>query len=125
MARARSAGQRRRDGETLLRKRASRLTLRGGATLGLGLVCLVLGYTAGRREFLVIAGAALLVVVVGAIVVRYRRPKFEIIRLFAPPVVSAGGHTRVTVRVRNVGSSASTPLVWNDAIPWAQPMSPP
>ena len=56
--------------------------------------------------------------------VRVRRPKFEVIRLFSPPVVSAGGLTRVTVRVRNIGSSASTPLLWNDAIPWAQPMEP-
>ncbi|MEO8093568.1 MAG: DUF58 domain-containing protein [Pseudolysinimonas sp.] len=85
---------------------------------------LLLGYTAGRRELLVIAGLAVLLVVVGAIIVRIRKPKFEIIRLFSPPVVSAGGATRVTVRVRNVGSSASTPLLWNDAIPWAQPMVP-
>ena len=124
MARPRSTAQRRRDGETLLRKRASRLTVRGGITVGLGVTALVLGYSAGRREFLVVAGAALLLVVLGAIVVRYRQPKFEIIRLFAPPVVSAGGFTRVTVRIRNVGSSASTALLWNDAIPWAQPMSP-
>lgn len=114
----------RRDGETLLRRRAARLTPRGAATLALGLLCLVLGYSAGRREILVIAGAAALIVVLGAIIVRTRKPRFEIIRLFSPPVVSAGGATRVTVRVRNVGSSASTPLLWNDAIPWAQPMAP-
>lgn len=121
---ARATQRRRREGETLLRKRAARLTPRGATTLALGLFCLVLGYWAGRREILVIAGVALLLVAIGAIVVRSRKPKFEIIRLFAPPVVSAGGATRVTVRVRNVGSSASTPLLWNDAIPWAQPMAP-
>src|SRR6187402_2150103 len=109
MARPRSATRRRRDGETLLRKRAARLTVRGGATLAIGILSLILGYTAGRHEILVLAGACLLLVAIGAIVVRYRKPKFEIIRLFAPPVVSAGGATRVTVRIRNVGSSASTP----------------
>jgi uncharacterized protein (DUF58 family) len=116
--------RRRRDGETLLRKRAARLTPRGIVTLVLGIVCLILGYTAGRRETLVVACVAILLVVLGAIIVRTRRPRFEIIRLFAPPVVSAGGATRVTVRVRNIGSSASTPLLWNDAVPWAQEMAP-
>jgi hypothetical protein len=90
----------------------------------LGVVSLIVAYSAGRHEVLVIAGFCLLLVIVGAIVVRIRKPRFELIRLFAPPVVSAGGVTRVTVRVRNIASSASTPLIWNDAIPWAQPMEP-
>jgi uncharacterized protein (DUF58 family) len=124
MARPSRVARRRNDGETLLRKRAARFTPRGAATLTLGILCLVLGYTAGRREILVIAGMAILLVILGAIIARARKPKFEIIRLFSPPVVSAGGATRVTVRVRNVGSSASTPLLWNDAIPWSQPMAP-
>jgi hypothetical protein len=114
----------RREGETLLRKRISHLTPRGIVTLILGLTSLAIGYIAGRDEVLVIAGFCLLLVIVGAIVVRARKPKFDVIRLFAPPVVSAGGLTRVTVRVRNIASSASTPLLWNDAIPWAQPMDP-
>ncbi|MGE3191851.1 MAG: DUF58 domain-containing protein [Microbacteriaceae bacterium] len=114
----------RRDGETTLRKRAGRLTARGVVTLGIGILSLIAGYSAGRREVLVVGGMAVLLVVIGAIVVRTRKPRFEIIRLFSPPVVSAGGTTRVTVRVRNVGSSASTPLLWNDAIPWTQPMTP-
>ena len=114
----------RREGETLLRKRTSHLTPRGIVTLILGMTCLAIGYIAGRDEVLVIAGFCLLMVVVAAIVVRARKPKFEVIRLFSPPVVSAGGLTRVTVRVRNIASSASTPLLWNDAIPWAQPMEP-
>lgn len=116
--------RRRREGETLLRKRTSHLTPRGIVTLILGLTCLAIGYIAGRDEVLVIAGFCLLLVIIAAIVVRARKPKFEVIRLFAPPVVSAGGRTRVTVRIRNIASSASTPLLWNDAIPWAQPMVP-
>jgi hypothetical protein len=116
--------RRRREGETLLRKRTSRLTPRGIVTLTLGVVALIVGYAAGRDEVLVIAGFALLLVITGAIVVRVRRPRFEVIRLFAPPVVSAGGLTRVTVRVRNIASSASTPLLWNDAIPWAHDTAP-
>jgi uncharacterized protein (DUF58 family) len=114
----------RRDGETTLRKRAGRLTARGVVTLAVGILSLIVGYSAGRREVLVVGGMAVLLVVIGAIVVRTRKPRFEIIRLFSPPVVSAGATTRVTVRVRNVGSSTSTPLLWNDAIPWTQPMTP-
>lgn len=114
----------RREGETLLRKRAAHLTLRGKVTVGIGVLCLIVGYSAGRKEALVVGGMALLLVLLGAVIVRARRPRFDIIRLFSPPVVAAGGATRVTVRVRNVGSSASTPLYWNDAIPWRQPMSP-
>jgi uncharacterized protein (DUF58 family) len=123
-AAARRPTRSRREGETTLRKRASRVTVRGAVTLGLGILCLIVGYSAGRREVLVIGGMAVLLVVAGAIIVRTRKPRFEIIRLFAPPVVAAGATTRVTVRVRNVGSSASTPLLWNDAIPWDQPMTP-
>lgn len=121
---SRRTARKRRDGETLLRKRAAHLTPRGIVTLIVGVMCFVLGYTAGRREILVISGVAFLLVITGAIIVRIRKPRFEIIRLFSPPVVSAGGATRVTVRIRNVGTSASTPLLWNDAIPWAQPMAP-
>lgn len=121
---ARRTQRGRRDGETLLRRRAAHLTRRGLGTLGFGVFCLLVGYAAGRREFLVVGAMALLLVALGAIVVRARRPHFDIIRLFAPPVVAAGGAARVTVRVRNVGSSASTPLLWNDALPWDQPMAP-
>lgn len=116
--------RRRRDGEVLLRRRPAHLTRRGWVTLTIGVIGIFLGYTAGRREVLVIGGMAILLVILGAVLVRVRRPRFDIIRLFAPPVVAAGAATRVTVRVRNIGSSSSTPLLWNDAIPWSQPMEP-
>jgi hypothetical protein len=55
---------------------------------------------------------------VGLIYVRLRRPKFEVTRLFSPPVVSVGGVTQVNVRITNRGASASTGLVWDDVLPW-------
>lgn len=116
--------RRRQDGEVLLRKRPAHLTRRGWVTLVIGVICILLGYTAGRREVLVVGGMAVLLVILGAIIARVRRPQFDIIRLFSPPVVAAGSTTRVTVRVRNTATSASTPLLWNDAIPWSQPMEP-
>jgi uncharacterized protein (DUF58 family) len=115
---------RRREGETLLRRRALRLRTRGVVTLGIGILSFVLAYAGGRTELLVVSALAILLVVIGVITVRLRRPQFEVVRLFSPPVVAANGLSRVTVRVRNVASTASTPLRWNDAIPWPQHSDP-
>lgn len=83
-----------------------------------GALCLVLAYPLGRVELLVVAGFALLLSLGGLLAVRLRRPKLEVIRLFSPPVVAAGGTAEVTLRVRNAGSVTTPALRWNDAIPW-------
>jgi uncharacterized protein (DUF58 family) len=124
MAAERRQPRLRRDGDTLLRRRAIRLRARGVVTLIVGAFSFVLAYAQQRPELLVVASIAFLLVVVGVLVVRFRRPQFEIVRLFSPPVVAADGLTRVTVRVRNIASTASTPLRWNDAIPWPTPTTP-
>lgn len=117
----RPRGQRavRAEGEILSRRRALRLHPRGVTTLAVGIAGVLLSYPLHRTELLVVGVTAILLVVLAVLVLRIRRPRLEIVRLFAPPVVSAGGPTRVTLRVRNIGSSASIPLQWNDAIPWA------
>ena len=84
----------------------------------LGGMAVVLAYSLGRREYLVIGFLAILLPVAGLIYVRARRPKFEVTRMFSPPVVSVDGVTQVGVRIRNVGASVSTGLVWDDALPW-------
>lgn len=115
----RSRGPRvRTEGEILLRRRALRLRPRGMATLAVGILSVLVSYPTHRTELLVVGVMAILLVVVAVVSLRIRRPQLEIVRMFAPPVVSAGGLTRVTLRVRNVGSTASIPLRWNDAIPW-------
>ena len=105
---------------SLRRSRSLRLTVRGWATLVVGVVCFVLAYTLGRRELLVVASLALLLSLGGLLMTRVRRPKLDVIRLFSPPVVSAGSTAQVTLRVYNAGSVTTPTLRWNDAIPWRE-----
>lgn len=95
-----------------------RPTWRAIVSLLLGAISFVLAYSLGRREYLVIALLALLLPIVGLLYVRLRRPKFEVTRLFAPPIVSVAGVAQVNLRIRNRGGSASTGVVWDDALPW-------
>lgn len=105
---------------SLRRSHSTRPTVRGWTTLALGVVCVVLSYGLGRRELLVAAGFALLLSVGGLLVTRMRRPKLGVVRLFSPPVVSAGSTAQVTLRVVNAGSVTTPTLQWNDAIPWRE-----
>lgn len=100
--------------------RSIRLTVRGWTTLVVGILCAALAYGIGRHELLVAASLALLLSLGGLLVARLRRPKLEVIRLFSPPVVSAGATAQVTLRVRNAGSVTTPTLRWNDAIPWRE-----
>jgi uncharacterized protein (DUF58 family) len=104
-----------------LRRRAQlRPTVRGGVTLLIGVVALLLAYWVGRRELLAVAGAAFLLPLIGLIAVRLRRPRLDVLRTFSPPVVGAGEPVEVRVRIRNAGSAPSPTLEWNDAIPWQE-----
>jgi uncharacterized protein (DUF58 family) len=105
---------------SLRRSRSLRLTVRGWATLVVGVACFVIAYAIGRHELLVAACLALLLSLGGLLITRLRRPKLDVIRLFSPPVVSAGSTAQVTLRVRNAGSVTTPTLRWNDAIPWRQ-----
>jgi uncharacterized protein (DUF58 family) len=107
----------------LRRTRSLRLTWRAGTSIALGVLAVFVGYGTGRREYFVAACLALLLPLVGLAFVRLRRPKLEVSRLFSPPVVAVGGVVQVTVRVTNVGASPSTPLAWDDALPWYEPIA--
>ena len=102
------------------RARSLRFTTRGWVTLVAGIASVVVAYSIGRRELLVIAGACLLLSLGGLLISRLRRPQLDVVRLFSPAVISAGGVARVTVRVRNKAATASTPLVWRDHVPWQE-----
>ena len=95
-----------------------RPTWRAIVSLLLGGMAVIFAYSLGRREYLVIGFLAILLPVVGLLYVRLRRPKFEVARQFSPPVVSVGGVTQVRIRIRNLGASPSTGLVWDDLLPW-------
>lgn len=107
----------------LRRARSVRLTWRARTSLAIGVLAVFVGYGTGRREFFVAACLAILLPLVGLAFVRLRRPKLEVARLFSPPVVAVGGVVQVTVRVANVGASPSTPIAWDDALPWPEPVA--
>lgn len=106
---------------TLRRRHRIRPTLRGWTTMVVGAGCLVAAFVYGRHELLVAACFALLLALGGLLLARIRRPKLDVVRLFSPPVVSAGATAVVTLRVRNGGSVTTPTLLWNDAIPWREP----
>ncbi|CAN5488127.1 DUF58 domain-containing protein [soil metagenome] len=109
---------------TLKREQRLRPSARGIGAVLVGILAFFVAYSAGRREVLVVAAAAFLLVGTGLLIVRIRRPRFEIVRLFSPPVVSAGAPVRVSLRIRNLAAGASPHLVWNDAIPWQESFAP-
>lgn len=101
-----------------------RPSMRGVGAILVAIVALSVAYGGSRREALVVAAAALLLVGTGVLVARIRRPRFEVVRLFSPPVVSAGVPVQVSLRIRNLAAATSPHLVWNDAIPWQEAFSP-
>jgi len=101
-----------------------RPSVRGVGTAMVALLAFVVAYSAGRREILVVASAAVLLVLGGLLVARIRRPRLDVVRLFNPPVVSAGTSVQVTLRIQNKGAGPSPHLVWNDAIPWQEAAQP-
>lgn len=102
------------------RPRGLRLTARGWVAAGSGAVCIVLAYSLTRRELLVVGCLALLLAVGGVLVTSLRRPRLEVIRLFSPPVVSAGSVARVTLRLRNRAALSTPVLTVHDDLPWTE-----
>lgn len=109
---------------SLAKNQRLRLSVRGVGTLIVALLAFVVAYSAGRREVLVVAAAAVLLVLGGLLVARVRRPRLDVVRLFTPPVISAGTSVRVTLRIQNKGAGPTPHLVWNDAIPWQESAEP-
>ena len=109
---------------SLKRTQSLRLTVRGWVTLVVGVTCLAVAYPIGREELLVVGGFALLLSLGGLLVGRLRRPKLDVIRLFSPPVVSAGSVAHVSLRLHNAGSATTPAVLWNDAIPWREAQAP-
>lgn len=101
-----------------------RPSVRGVGAAIVALLAFVVAYSGGRREALVVAAAAVLLLAGGLLVARVRRPRLDVVRLFSPPVVSAGTSVQVTLRIRNKGAGPSPHLVWNDAIPWQESAQP-
>ena len=110
--------------EVLQRTRTLRLTLRGWGFLLAGAAIVGAAYPTGRPELLVVGVFSVLLAISGYFVGWLRRPVFEVVRLFSPPVVPAGSPSHVTLRVRNAGMISTPTLLWNDAIPWHELQTP-
>jgi uncharacterized protein (DUF58 family) len=106
---------------SLRRSRTMRLTRRGAATVAFGGALVIAAYAVQRTEVLVIGIGALALVGFGLLWVWWRRPQLEVSRRFESQVAVAGRPQDVALGIRNLGASASPPLVWNDAIPWPEP----
>lgn len=91
-----------------------RLTLRGGAFLGVGALFLVQYLFTGRRDILFVACLLLLVPVTAAAYVAIRPVAVKVSRAFRPAVVEAGRATIVSLTVRNLSARQLYGLRWRD-----------
>jgi uncharacterized protein (DUF58 family) len=92
-----------------------RLTLRGGAFLGVGGLFLAEYYSTGRRDVLFVACLLLLVPVTAAAYVAIRSVAVQVSRGFRPAVVEAGREAVVSLTVRNLSARPLSGLRWRDA----------
>jgi uncharacterized protein (DUF58 family) len=112
------------DRRSRFRRRTVHLTRRGRVLVAVGVIVVLLAYALGWREALVAGCFALALVVIGAVFVLMTRPRLEVVRVFSPPIVSAGDPVRVSLAVRNAGARPTLPGWWNDGLPWWEDVAP-
>ncbi len=91
-----------------------RLTLRGGAFLGVGGIFLVQYFFTGRRDILFVACLLLLVPLAAAAFVGFRPLSAKVSRAFRPAVVEAGRDAVVSLALRNLSARPLYGLRWRD-----------
>ena len=100
------------------------LTGRGWAFLLGGILAVLVAYGARRPELNYVG---VLLIALPALAVAYvllRRPRFDVVRSFAPAIVPVGRTTSARARVRNRGRSTTSQVSWADTLPfapWATP----
>ncbi|MRG58723.1 DUF58 domain-containing protein [Agromyces sp. CFH 90414] len=94
-----------------------RLTRRGIALVVVGLVLLVVTLWFDLRDVMLLAFIGIALPLVAMLYVASGTPRFHVLRAFAPPVVSAGGATGVTLTVQNLGKRAFDGASWRDTAP--------
>lgn len=107
------------------RSRVARLSRRGWSLAVVGSSAILVGYVAGRPEFLVAGLTLLLLPILGFLWVRFRRVAFSVTRTFAPEVVEAGAEIRVGLTIRNEAARPSPIGFWRDTWPWTPFVTPP
>lgn len=94
-----------------------RLTGRGGALVVVGALLLAVSLWFDLRDILLLAFVGIAMPIVAALFVQVRSPSLAVTRLFAPPVVGAGGATRVSLTVQNRSRRTFDGAHWRDEVP--------
>jgi uncharacterized protein (DUF58 family) len=94
-----------------------RLTGRGGALMVVGVALLAVSLWFDLRDILLLAFVGIAMPIVAALFVQFRPPRLAVTRRFAPPVVGAGGVTRVSLTVQNLARRTFDGAHWHDSVP--------
>ena len=100
------------------RTRSIRLTARGKAFGILSIILVIVAYQAGNRLLMWVACLLAALLIIAALLARFRSMKLGIARSFTPSPVSATDPTTVIIDATNLASIRSAPLYWNDTLPW-------
>ena len=88
----------------------------------LGLLLGVISYVEGNQLLLFVACLLVGLVIIAALLARFRSMRLGITRTFSPSPVAASTPTSVTIDATNLAAIRSAPLYWNDSLPW-RPMA--
>lgn len=94
-----------------------RLTRRGGALVAVGVLLLAVSLWFDLRDIMLLAFVGIAMPLAAAVFVLVRTPRLAVTRTFAPPVVPAGGWTRVSIVVKNRGRRTFDGAHWRDTTP--------
>lgn len=94
-----------------------RLTRRGGALVAVGVILLAVSLWFDLRDIMLLAFVGIAMPLAAAAFVLVRTPRLAVTRSFAPPVVAAGGWTRVSLVVKNRGRRTFDGAHWRDILP--------
>lgn len=108
--------------EKAINPRSIRLTTRGKVFAGLAVLLGIIAYVEGNQLLLLVGCLLAALVVVAALLARFRSMRLGILRTFSPSPVAATTPTTVTIDATNLAAIRSAPLYWNDSLPW-RPMA--
>jgi uncharacterized protein (DUF58 family) len=94
-----------------------RLTKRGGSLIVVGVLLLAVSLWFDLRDVLLLAFVGIAMPLAAAVFVVARTPRLAVSRAFAPPIVTAGGWTRVSLVVKNRGRRTFDGAHWRDSMP--------
>ncbi|RXZ67328.1 DUF58 domain-containing protein [Agromyces albus] len=94
-----------------------RLSRRGTTLVVVGVLLLAVSLWFDLRDILLLAFVGIAMPLVAIAFVALRTPRLAVTRMFAPPVVGAGGATRVALIVKNRSRRTFDGAHWRDRVP--------